>query len=480
MKGVLMTKMVQELNLTNLTPEIDLSEMRIMTAEINRPALQLTGYLEHFANERVQIIGYVEYTYLMQLSDEKRIMKYERFISSKIPCVIFSTMTKPSQDMIDMAIKYNVPTFVTERTTSSLMAEIIRWLGVQLAPCISIHGVLVDVYGEGILITGESGIGKSEAALELIKRGHRLVSDDVVELRKVSDVTLVGSAPDITRHFIELRGIGIIDVKTLFGVESVKDTQSVDLVIKLEEWARDKYVSTSELNRILREEIAILLSENHSDDLADWELPADHKPYVILVVGVNGVGKTTTIGKLAYQFKKAGKKVVLGAADTFRAAAVEQICIWGERVGVPVVKQQMGSDPASVAFDTLQSAKANGADVVLIDTAGRLHNKVNLMNELKKIKEVMKKLMPEAPDEVMLVLDGSTGQNAFEQAKQFSAVTNISSLAITKLDGTAKGGVVIGISDQLKVPVKYIGLGEGMEDLQLFNKTEFVDSLFKN
>ena len=240
MKGVLMTKMVQELNLTNLTPEIDLSEMRIMTAEINRPALQLTGYLEHFANERVQIIGYVEYTYLMQLSDEKRMMKYERFISSKIPCVIFSTMTKPSQDMIDMAIKYNVPTFVTERTTSSLMAEIIRWLGVQLAPCISIHGVLVDVYGEGILITGESGIGKSEAALELIKRGHRLVSDDVVEIRKVSDGTLVGSAPDITKYFIELRGIGIIDVKTLFGVESVKDTQSINMVIRLEEWDKSK------------------------------------------------------------------------------------------------------------------------------------------------------------------------------------------------------------------------------------------------
>lgn len=260
------------------------------------------------------------------------------------------------------------------------------------------------------------------------------------------------------------------------GVET-----TVKIICRIEERvARDKYVSTNELNRILREEIAILLSENHSDDLAGWDLPADHKPYVILVVGVNGVGKTTTIGKLAYQFKKAGKKVMLGAADTFRAAAVEQICIWGERVGVPVVKQQMGSDPASVAFDTLQSAKANGADVVLIDTAGRLHNKVNLMNELKKIKEVMKKVMPEAPDEVMLVLDGSTGQNAFEQAKQFSAVTNISSLAITKLDGTAKGGVVIGISDQLKVPVKYIGLGEGMEDLQLFNKTEFVDSLFKN
>lgn len=271
------------------------------------------------------------------------------------------------------------------------------------------------------------------------------------------------------------------DLEEVLITSDVGVETTVKIIRRIEERvARDKYVSTSELNRILREEIAILLSENHSDDLADWELPAGHKPYVILVVGVNGVGKTTTIGKLAYQFKKAGKKVVLGAADTFRAAAVEQICIWGERVGVPVVKQQMGSDPASVAFDTLQSAKANGADVVLIDTAGRLHNKVNLMNELKKIKEVIKKVMPEAPDEVMLVLDGSTGQNAFEQAKQFSAVTNISSLAITKLDGTAKGGVVIGISDQLKVPVKYIGLGEGMEDLQLFNKTEFVDSLFKN
>ena len=240
MKGVQLTKLVQELGLHNLTPEIDLPEIVIKTAEINRPALQLTGYLEHFANERVQIIGYVEYTYLMQLSDEKRMMKYERFISSKIPCVIFSTMTKPSQDMIDMAIKYNVPTFVTERTTSSLMAEIIRWLNVQLAPMISIHGVLVDVFGEGVLIMGESGIGKSEAALELIKRGHRLVSDDVVEISRVSDITLVGTAPDITRHFIELRGIGIIDVKTLFGVESVKDTQSIDLVIKLEEWDKEK------------------------------------------------------------------------------------------------------------------------------------------------------------------------------------------------------------------------------------------------
>ena len=271
------------------------------------------------------------------------------------------------------------------------------------------------------------------------------------------------------------------DLEEVLITSDVGVETTVKIIRRIEERvARDKYVSTSELNRILREEIASLLEENHTDDNENWDLPSDHKPYVILVVGVNGVGKTTTIGKLAYQFKKAGKKVYLGAADTFRAAAVEQICIWGERVGVPVVKQQMGSDPASVAFDTLQSAKANGADVVLIDTAGRLHNKVNLMNELKKIKEVMKKVMPEAPDEVMLVLDGSTGQNAFEQAKQFAAVTNISSLAITKLDGTAKGGVVIGISDQLKVRVKYIGLGEGMEDLQLFNKSEFVDSLFKH
>ena len=270
------------------------------------------------------------------------------------------------------------------------------------------------------------------------------------------------------------------DLEEVLITSDVGVETTVKIIHRIEERvARDKYVSTSELDRILREEIASLLEENHSDDNENWDLPSDHKPYVILVVGVNGVGKTTTIGKLAYQFKKASKKVYLGAADTFRAAAVEQISIWGDRVGVPVVKQQMGSDPASVAFDTLQSAKANGADVVLIDTAGRLHNKVNLMNELKKIKEVMKKVMPEAPDEVMLVLDGSTGQNAFEQAKQFAAVTNITSLAITKLDGTAKGGVVIGISDQLKVPVKYIGLGEGMEDMQLFNKKEFVDSLFK-
>lgn len=276
-----------------------------------------------------------------------------------------------------------------------------------------------------------------------------------------------------------------VDDEVLDDLEEVLITSDVgvDTTLKVikrieERVARDKYVSTSELNGILRDEIAQLLTETGASDTDSWDLPTDHKPYVILVVGVNGVGKTTTIGKLAYQFKKAGKKVYLGAADTFRAAAVEQISIWGERVGLPVIKQQMGADPASVAFDTLQSAKANGADVVLIDTAGRLHNKVGLMNELKKIKEVMKKVLPEAPDDVMLVLDGSTGQNAFEQAKQFAAVTQISSLAITKLDGTAKGGVVIGISDQLQVPVRYIGLGEGMEDLQLFNKREFVNSLF--
>lgn len=281
-------------------------------------------------------------------------------------------------------------------------------------------------------------------------------------------------------------GKSTVDDEVLDNLEEALITSDigVETTLKIiqrieERVARDKYVSTSELNNIMRDEIASLLTENNTADNDDWELPTDHRPYVILVVGVNGVGKTTTIGKLAYQFKNSGKKVYLGAADTFRAAAVEQICIWGERVGVPVVKQQMGADPASVAFDTLSSAKANGADVVIIDTAGRLHNKVGLMNELKKIKDVMKKVLPEAPDEVLLVLDGSTGQNAFEQAKQFSQVTQITSLAITKLDGTAKGGVVIGISDQLKVPVKYIGLGESMEALQLFNKRQFVDSLFK-
>ena len=243
--------------------------------------------------------------------------------------------------------------------------------------------------------------------------------------------------------------------------------------------AKDKYLGTEELNLILREEIAGLLSEINSGNDSEFSLASNHKPYVIMVVGVNGAGKTTTIGKLAHQFKKQGHKVVLGAADTFRAAAIDQLQVWAERVEVPIVKQNMGSDPASVAFDTLESAVSNQADVVIIDTAGRLHNKVNLMNELTKIKRVMHKVVPNAPHEILLVLDGSTGQNAFEQAKQFSASTDVSSLAITKLDGTAKGGVVMGISDQFKIPVKYIGVGEGIEDLQPFNKGEFVDSLFK-
>ena len=242
--------------------------------------------------------------------------------------------------------------------------------------------------------------------------------------------------------------------------------------------ARDKYINTNELNSILREEITALLTENDVEDAGEFSVPEGKKPYVIMVVGVNGVGKTTTIGKLAYQYKKSGKSVYLGAADTFRAAAVEQLVIWGERVGVPVVKQKMGADPASVAFDTLSSATANNADVVIIDTAGRLHNKLNLMNELTKIKKVMEKIVPGAPHEILLVLDGSTGQNAFEQAKQFTAATEVNELAITKLDGTAKGGVVIGISDHFKIPVKYIGLGEGIEDLQVFRRKEFVDSLF--
>ena len=243
--------------------------------------------------------------------------------------------------------------------------------------------------------------------------------------------------------------------------------------------ARDKYVSTNELNELLREEVTDLLVGDEDDNVEEFVVPADKKPYVIMVVGVNGVGKTTTIGKLAYQYKKAGNKVVLGAADTFRAAAIEQLEIWGKRVDVPVIKQQMGSDPASVAFDTVSSAKASGADVVIIDTAGRLHNKVGLMNELTKIKNVMNRVVPGAPNETLLVLDGSTGQNAFEQAKQFVAATDVNQLAITKLDGTAKGGVVIGISDGFRIPVKYIGLGEGIEDLQIFRKREFVDSLFK-
>ena len=282
-----------------------------------------------------------------------------------------------------------------------------------------------------------------------------------------------------------IAGKSKIDDDVLDNLEEVLVTSDVgvdttlNIIKRVEERvARDKYVTTSELNNLLRDEISQLLSENNSSETEGFQITAAHKPYVIMVVGVNGVGKTTTIGKLAYQFKKAGLKVYLGAADTFRAAAVEQLVIWGERVGVNVVKQQMGSDPASVAYDTLDSALAGGADVVLIDTAGRLHNKKGLMDELSKIKRVMQKLMPDAPHDVMLVLDGSTGQNAYEQAKQFSAATQVTSMTITKLDGSAKGGVVLGISDQFKIPVRYIGLGEGMEDLQPFNRREFVDSLF--
>ena len=291
-----------------------------------------------------------------------------------------------------------------------------------------------------------------------------------------------------------------VDDEVLDNLEEVLITSDVgvettlNIIQRIEKRAAsEKYMNAQELNTILRDEIAALLTENNSDDVDDFEAPIEKKPYVIMVVGVNGVGKTTTIGKLAYQFKKAGKSVYLGAADTFRAAAVEQLDIWGSRVGVPVIKQKMGADPASVAYDTLNSAVANNADVVIIDTAGRLHNKVGLMNELTKIKNEtlawsaqtlgqsnawMKKVVPDAPNEVLLVLDGSTGQNAFEQAKQFTLATEVTAMAITKLDGTAKGGVVIGISDQFKIPVKYIGLGEGMEDLQVFRKKEFVDSLF--
>lgn len=270
------------------------------------------------------------------------------------------------------------------------------------------------------------------------------------------------------------------DLEEILVSSDVSVTTTLKIIDKIEERvARDKYVSTKELITILKEEIAALMEENNTSDAIDFEIPKIEGPYVIMVVGVNGVGKTTTIGKLAYQLKKKGLKVVLGASDTFRAAAVEQLKIWSERVGVPIVQQGMNADPASVAYDTLESAKAQGADVVLIDTAGRLHNKINLMNELTKIRNVMAKVIPDAPHDVMLVLDGSTGQNAIEQASQFTKATEVTSLALTKLDGTAKGGVVIGISDQFKIPVRYIGVGEGMEQLQVFNRHEFVDSLFK-
>lgn len=303
-----------------------------------------------------------------------------------------------------------------------------------------------ETLDRGLSKTKESVFGKITRAIAGKSKVDDQVLDDLEEILITSDV----------------------------GVET-----TLNIIARIEKRAAsDKYLNVQELNTILREEIASLLMENNSVDTDSFDISSKIRPYVIMVVGVNGVGKTTTIGKLAYQFKQRGKSVYLGAADTFRAAAVEQLVIWGERVGVPVIKQKMGADPASVAYDTISSAVANNADVVIIDTAGRLHNKVGLMNELTKIKNVMKKVLEDAPHEVLLVLDGSTGQNAFEQAKQFTLATEVTSLAITKLDGTAKGGVVIGISDQFKIPVKYIGLGEGAEDLQLFNRKEYVDSLF--
>lgn len=303
-----------------------------------------------------------------------------------------------------------------------------------------------ETLDRGLSKTKESVFGKITRAIAGKSKVDDQVLDDLEEILITSDV----------------------------GVET-----TLNIIARIEKRAAsDKYLNVQELNTILREEIASLLMENNSVDTDSFDISSKIRPYVIMVVGVNGVGKTTTIGKLAYQFKQRRKSVYLGAADTFRAAAVEQLVIWGERVGVPVIKQKMGADPASVAYDAISSAIANNADVVIIDTAGRLHNKVGLMNELTKIKNVMKKVLEDAPHEVLLVLDGSTGQNAFEQAKQFTLATEVTSLAITKLDGTAKGGVVIGISDQFKIPVKYIGLGEGVEDLQLFNRKEYVDSLF--
>ena len=309
----------------------------------------------------------------------------------------------------------------------------------------------------------------------LFNKEKKETLDKGLEKSKESVLSKIGRA---------IAGKSTIDDEVLDNLEEALITSDVGVETTLriiervqERVKRDKYVGTDELNELLIDEIAALLEENDNEKVLTDVSDNQQNPYVVMVVGVNGVGKTTTIGKLAYHYKQAGKKVYLGAADTFRAAAVEQLCIWGERVGVPVIKQQQGSDPASVAFDTLQSAKANNADVVLIDTAGRLHNKINLMHELTKIKNVMQKVIPDAPHDVLLVLDGSTGQNAFEQAKQFTAATQVTSLAITKLDGTAKGGVVIGISDQFRIPVRYIGLGEKMEDLQIFDRKEFVRSL---
>jgi fused signal recognition particle receptor len=310
------------------------------------------------------------------------------------------------------------------------------------------------------------------------------VKQEVQELEQGLEKTKEGFFSRISKA---VAGKSTVDIEFLDELEEILISSDVSLsttikiIDRLEERvARDKYINTSELNRILQDEIARLLEENNTKDIFDYSIPVDKKPYIIMVVGVNGVGKTTTIGKLAYQFKRKGYSVMLGAADTFRAAAVDQLTIWSERVGVPIIKQSMGSDPAAVAFDTVQAAVARGVDVVIIDTAGRLHNKAGLMEELSKIKRVMSKVVPDAPHEVILVLDATTGQNAIEQAKQFSAATQVSALAITKLDGTAKGGVVLSIVDEFKIPVKYIGLGEKMEQLQVFNRNAFVGTLFQN
>ena len=332
-----------------------------------------------------------------------------------------------------------------------------------------------------------SFFSKNKKGAEQNPEAAAKAAEEAAKAKEVYDKGLSRSKESVmTKVARAIAGKSKVDDEVLDNLEEALITSDVGIETTLkiikrieERVARDKYLNTNELNKILKEEIAAMLTENRSGEEDGFVIDTDKRPYVMMVVGVNGVGKTTTIGKLAYKFKEAGLKVYLGAADTFRAAAVEQLVEWGRRADVPVIKQDMGADPASVAFDTVKSAVANDADIVIIDTAGRLHNKIGLMNELTKIKNVMKKVVDHAPDEVLLVLDGSTGQNAFEQAKQFTKATEVTSLAITKLDGTAKGGVVIGVSDQFQIPVKYVGLGEDINDLQLFDKEEFVDSLFK-
>ena len=351
-----------------------------------------------------------------------------------------------------------------------------RYLYVPEKKALTFEGIVMLNTQEEVDAFGAKGLTRIDGSLII---GRQTGRDTIRSLEALSTLKRVTSDITINQLFMGYELTGLDNLEEVLITSDVGVETTVRIIERIEERVqRDKYMGVDELNRVLKEEIVALLKENTVNDAASFELPENGVPYVIMVVGVNGVGKTTTIGKLAYKFKEAGKKVVLGAADTFRAAAVDQLVIWADRVGVPIVKQAMGADPASVAYDTLSKAKADGADVVIIDTAGRLHNKINLMNELTKIKNVMKKVLPEAPNEVLLVLDGSTGQNAYEQAKQFTLATEVNALAITKLDGTAKGGVVIGISDQFKIPVKYIGIGEKIEDLQVFNREEFVDSLF--